>query len=97
MKYRERIYQMCQETDMSNTAEAIELAQILAHETVQANEYLKAYEDELKKHLTAKQFEDIVTAVSQTMFKKIINEMEDCDFKKCTLEHMDDILGGDTE
>ena len=91
--YREYIYAMCKDVDMTDSEEATRLAQVLASEAIFYNRLVLKYEDKLMELMTAKDYEVWAEASASEIFQESIDNMADSDFKKFCQDNMDMLLG----
>jgi len=93
MNYREYLHQHCESCNLTDKEDVTSLIQFLLKEATDYHDIAMVMEKELKNRMTANEFESWSNEMAKEKFKNDINAMPDSDFKKCTLEHMDEIIG----
>lgn len=92
MTYRERIYNMCKETDFNDPVQGESLAKFLARELMNMHTTAMNYEKKLKQLMTAEDFDNFSLDLAKVLFRQEIEGMDDSDFKKFALENIDEIM-----
>jgi len=92
MTYRERIYNMCKETDFKDPVQGESLAKFLARELMTMHTTAMNYEKKLKQLMTAEDFDNFSMDLAKVLFRQEFEGMDDSDFKKFALENIDEIM-----
>lgn len=93
MNYREYLHSQCKNCNLDDKEDATLLIQFLLKEAIDYHDIAMVMEKELKNRMTANEFESWSNEMAKEKFKNDINAMSDSNFKKYTLEHMDEIIG----
>ena len=91
--YREYIYRICSDVDLSNKDDVISAMQKLANEAVRNNDVNEKFEDKLKELMTYKDFTAFSMAIAKDLFRQDVDAMEDGAFKTFVMDHFKDITG----
>ena len=91
MTYREHIYMVCKNTDLTDEKDVTETISYLAEELMQFNDLARSYEKKVKELMSAKDWEEWSIAEAKKLFRKKIERCEDEEFKSFVLEHFDEI------
>lgn len=94
MNYREYLYFICDSCNLDDKEDVTELIQFLLKEATDYHDLTMEYEEELKKRMTAKDYEQWATQKGKEKFIRDIESLpDDNEFKKFTIEHMEEITG----
>lgn len=55
----------------------------------------KAYEDELRKRMSPKEFDELATRIAKKLFYDEVVSMNECNFKDFIMSHLDEITSSD--
>lgn len=93
--FKEWLYNLCNQTDMSNEEDATMLVQTLARELKLYHAVAMRHEEKLKETLTAKEYEEYSAETSKELFREDLDGMADGDFKDFCIKHFDEITSPD--
>lgn len=94
MSYKEYIYTICNEADLTKPEDAEMLAKVLARDLLRHFETVQILEKKLEEIMTAKEYHEFIKETSKEIFQNELNRMENSEFKEYVIEHMDEITGG---
>ena len=94
MNYREYLYFLCDSCNLDDKQAVTMLIQLLLKEATEYHDLTMEYEKELKKVMTAMDFEQWTTQKGKERFIRDIEALPDDDeYKKFVLENMEKITG----
>ena len=90
--YNEYLYSICNNVDYSSRKSVDDALATVAKEALDYHDLFDVLEAELKKMVTAEQFEILTRNVAKHVLTTKINSFEDEDVKEFALSHLDETL-----
>lgn len=94
MTYREKIFNICNNTDFKDENEAIGLAMFLADELTVRHDILIAHEKKLREVMSAKDWTEYCDKIAKELTIDWFNRLPDGDFKDFAMENGEAIIDG---